>query len=614
MREPGGVQTEPGVGLRSDGRERLQQTLLAAAWERPLAYLAVAVGLTLALNARQFGPDLAVVAYTFAAGTYFFFPVPAFGLLGLAPGRAGRLLAGIALVLLWLGALWLGASYEFHREQSRHLLWPELQFRLGDPASREVARGFLLDWPVATLTAGIAAGYLILRGGFRRLGRPLCAALTLVGFSTVLLAGTLVASGWVQGWRHASLEACRAPWAGSHFGRSAAAHSPVDLAAARRIRREVQEPFWVQGPAPVLASLAGRYPGRSIVLVVLESHRASDVGGLGEGASAHQDCSPRLAALGERGLRFDRYYNFSLVTVSMLWGALTGLPGRLDHPASALRSPEATQVGRLPDFKALGYDLEALCPAPAGFDNWDRLWGTVGARSWIDTAETRELPRDRWTSWGMPDDQLYALAERRYQDAAKRKRPIFLTLLTVSNHVPYSLPAGFAPDHCGGMRFADDAVGSFVDRLSRLPADQQPLLMITSDTSHFEQLHRAEPLGRLGPEGARVPGVLLTPDGYGAGERFEGAFGHEDLLDFLYFAVAPAGRAGDRFGRKHRVVLAGGLGPTVVSSTSYYVAPTREAHLLEGAWRLRPVSRLPDQERIERAARTYQEQLRALWP
>jgi hypothetical protein len=214
----------------------------------------------------------------------------------------------------------------------------------------------------------------------------------------------------------------------------------------------------------------------------------------------------------------------------------------------------------------------------------------------------------------MPDDQLYTLAERRFAAAATKAAPAFLMLLTVSNHPPYALPDGYERDHCGGMRFADDAVGRFLDSLSAMPPQRRPLVMVTGDTSHFEQLHRRGPLGRLGPEGTRIPGLLLTPDGYGAGERFEGLFGHEDLLDLLYFAVAPRGAAGERFGARHRVVLAGGSGPTVVSSTSYYVAKTHQRFVLQDAWHLRTAAHLPDEDAIGLAARVYDQRLRALWP
>jgi hypothetical protein len=117
-------------------------------------------------------------------------------------------------------------------------------------------------------------------------------------------------------------------------------------------------------------------------------------------------------------------------------------------------------------------------------------------------------------------------------------------------------------------------------------------------------------MGIANLEGLRIPGLLLLPDGALAGERYDGLFSHEDLLDLLYLLVAPEVRS-PKFVERHRVVMS--TTGMLLTPTTYYDVQGNRFFEITSRWGLRPVEDPPDRERLL-AARSYLDRARAsLW-
>jgi hypothetical protein len=339
------------------------------------------------------------------------------------------------------------------------------------------------------------------------------------------------------------------------------------------------------------------------------------VAGLGEGALGHRPSSPRLTALAAEGVTFTNYYQASRPTHSALWAVVTGLPYLSSQLKPVYSGPEAARLGRLPQFAALGYQTDWISAASTKFDNWDRLMQEAGARFWINPPELAAFDRAYWTAWGLPDADLMEVALRRFEAVSAPGQPLFLGLLTISNHTPYSFPdeidgVTLTHDLHGGMRYADHSVGRLVDALFRLPEARRPIVFITADTTDSEGLVEAEPMGIRNLEGLRIPGLLLLPDRALAGERFEGVFSHEDVLDLLYLLVAPE-VSSPKFLRRHRMV-ASSTSMLLTSGTCYDV-PGERFFEIASRWNLLPIEDPPDRERLL-ATQVYYDGVRAsLW-
>lgn len=601
------------------GTRAWPRALASWRWDRALALLLLTLAVSALGSASYTGAQVEGWAFAFLVAAGSLWPVSVVSLLALLPGRPGAIGSGVTLVALHVAVIWWTASGMVYAEQARPLLWPELRFRLADGASLAVLGEGLAS--VASLLAAVAVyggGWLLLRRlaqcprersglAWVRLHAALAACGVLLAASPTLEPA--LAARW--------LEEVTPPWSPRH--RVPAVPASLDLAVARERRSEVGPPSWQPGAATPLDGLAGRYPRRSVVVVVLESHRASDVAGLGEGAFGHVAASPELSALAGEGVLFTGYVAGGWATSSALWSLFTGLPEARGNPAAAHRAPEAAAVGRLPDFLRHGYRSEWLCPTPPTFDNWDRLLSAAGVqRWWLDNDEVAGLPRDLWTAWGMPDEQLYAVARQRLHDALSDERPVLLGLLTTSNHWPYRILGQIAGqpltrDHVGGMRYADHALGRFLSELRGLDAARRPIVFVTADTAHAAGLRDASPLGKDGLETLRVPGLLLLPDDRLAGTRFDGLFTHQDLLDLLWLLVGDEGADRGRFVRFHRAAVLARGGGVVVTEDALLL--TREDRLLRISerWRLVDDPNAPGGDLARAAFADYLASQRRLW-
>lgn len=603
------------AGAAGETREApgLRGRLEALRWDRALALGIVILGIALGKSASFFA---AAIPYTWLAASGSYSPLFLLCLLCLPGGRVGRVTSAIAMAGVLAAAVWDFASTEVVLTQAEPLTWADVLVRLEDPASLQILAGELRSWRAALLVTGVVGGFAALSGALRRLGSraSFWTLARMVGLT--LVTGYLLFQGravFEPRMAERYLTAASAPWSPVHLQPSY--EHRLDLEAARAARLATEPPIWEDGPAPLLPQLAGRYAGRSVVLVMLESHRASEVDGFGEGAHGHQPSSPRLAALANDGVSFTNYFQASRTTRSALWAALTGLPhlsGRLKPTHSG---PEAAGLGRMPDFAALGYQCDWMCPTSTRFDNWYRVMQEAGVRYWVNPPETADLERTYWTAWGMPDADLMRVALGRLEAVTSTGQPLFLGLLTVSNHSPYTFPdeidgVALTRDLRGGMRYADHAMGWLVDALRDLPEARRPIVFVTADTTDSEGLLEAEPMGTANLEGLRIPGLLLLPDGALSGERYDGLFSHEDVLDLLYLLVAPD-VSSPKFVSRHRAV-ASSTGKLLTEGT-YFDPPGERFFEIASRWGLLPTEDPPDGDRLRAAQRYYDGVRESLW-
>ncbi len=589
-------------------------------WSRGLAFTVSTLAITLVISARAFGPSPDAVTYTWLVTSSSFWPLWLLSFACIVTGRLGAFLTGLSLVILQIGAIWHIASTEVAVFQAHPLLWEELKARAQDPGAWKIALDGVFSLQGAILTLSVFGGVPLLAQALAGLKWQTSCLVQLRLLALVLLSGSLfVHQRMTVSPKLAEryLETSSAPWSTVH--ERARQSRSIDWDVAKQLRHQLEPPVWTAGAAQPFDSLPGRYAGRSVVLLLLESHSASHIAGLGEGAFGYEPSAPNLSRLAEEGLWFTNYFAPGFPTRAALWTVLTGLPVPRGNPPAVRREPGAARLGRMPDFKALGYRCDWLCPASTRFDNWDLLMTAVGVRWWIENSEVQGLSRDYWTPWGMPDEDLYRIALRRYRQFSNQGEPAFIGLLTISNHSPYSFPETindqhFSKDHGGGMRYADHSMQSFIDSLRTLPPSEQPIVFITADTSYIENLRNAEPVGTLALEGLRIPGLLLLPDGYLSGEEFEGVFSHEDLLDFLYMLVAPKDEAvAGKFLSHHRSVAFANA-DQVLTRNGYFASSLNRWFGIVDYWDLRETTPLPDRNRIEAAWEQYLSNDQLLWP
>lgn len=157
------------------------------------------------------------------------------------------------------------------------------------------------------------------------------------------------------------------------------------------------------------------------------------------------------------------------------------------------------------------------------------------------------------TDWGVPDEYAYRLAQQLLEEATQ---PLFITILTVTNHPPYVVPAHYKPGpvaltdavqhhaEAGQIeqlsllrtyQYAADAFGHFVARIKASPLAEHTLIAATGD-HQMRRVKASYPIEQVLDRA--VPFYLYVPRTIQAQVplRFEPARvgSHKDIFPTLY--------------------------------------------------------------------------------
>ncbi len=264
----------------------------------------------------------------------------------------------------------------------------------------------------------------------------------------------------------------------------------------------------------------------NIVLVLMESWTGRYTGALG----SDLNLTPRFDSLAAHGILFDQFYATGSRTNYGLAGTLCSfpsLPGRsiLDryqaaHPFITL--PEILQAREYTTLFTYGGDLV--------FDNMEGFFKTHGVQHFMGE---NEIGREHiFAKWGIPDHITF---DRLVRVADSLPRPFQITHLTLSNHEPFDLPDSSVqvyPDNSeesrvrNAHRYADWALGRFIDSMRTLPVFDSTIFIFVSD---HNKLVPAAPTPH--PLQFRVPCLIYSPALLGTGgKRISVVGGQVDII------------------------------------------------------------------------------------
>jgi phosphoglycerol transferase MdoB-like AlkP superfamily enzyme len=201
--------------------------------------------------------------------------------------------------------------------------------------------------------------------------------------------------------------------------------------------------------------------GVNVVLVLMESMSADRVS---------DTLTPGIAALQRKSILFDQCYSNGIHTNAGIYSSLYGMPVvMMEHPMMN-GAAEHTRFRGLPGtLKAAGYRTRFFCTHPKTFDNLDIFLTNNG---FDHISDQYEYPvADVANAWGVGDRPLTQHAFRQLDSMANdtSDKPFFATVLTITTHPPYTLPANttFKPTRTNPVlatyEYADWAISSFID-------------------------------------------------------------------------------------------------------------------------------------------------------
>jgi len=206
--------------------------------------------------------------------------------------------------------------------------------------------------------------------------------------------------------------------------------------------------------------------GRKNVVVILEESLGSEfVSVLHPRADA---LTPHMDSLSKESLFFRNFYSTGNRTVRALeavLGSFPPIPGTSivkRHPAQ----PVETLATLLRDQ---GYATRFIYGGRGIFDDMRSFALANGFEQFI---ELKDYPKDVFrTIWGVADEDVFRRSIEDMRALSQAGKPFFVTLLTVSNHRPYTYPEGRIDrdpkEHRreNVVKYADWAIGDFFSRV-----------------------------------------------------------------------------------------------------------------------------------------------------
>ena len=159
----------------------------------------------------------------------------------------------------------------------------------------------------------------------------------------------------------------------------------------------------------------------------------------------------------------------------------------------------------------MGYDVFYFYGGNSYFDNMEAFFSGNGYR----IVDEKSYAPDQITFaniWGVCDEDAYRKVLATLNEQYESGKPFFAHVMSVSNHRPYTYPAGKisipndAKSRAGGVMYSDYALGLFLREASKAPWFDNTVFVITADHCASSAGKTEIPLGKY-----HIPGLIYAP-------------------------------------------------------------------------------------------------------
>jgi phosphoglycerol transferase MdoB-like AlkP superfamily enzyme len=265
-------------------------------------------------------------------------------------------------------------------------------------------------------------------------------------------------------------------------------------------------------------------PKLNVVILLEESLGSEFWGSLGRKGKT---LTPQMDALAtNEGLLFDNIYASGNRTVRGMEGVLSGfppLPG--DSIVHRDRSQNVETIARV--LKRDGYDTMFLYGGHAMFDNMKPY---LVANGFDQIVDEKDFPNPSFANvWGVADEDLYKGAIEKFRALSETNKPFFATILSVSNHKPYTYPKGRIPQNPNGSRenvvkYTDWCLGQFFAAAKKESFWTNTIFVVVAD--HGARVYGSQDVPIFSYE---IPIVILGPAAVPQPQRIHALGGSLDV-------------------------------------------------------------------------------------
>ena len=245
---------------------------------------------------------------------------------------------------------------------------------------------------------------------------------------------------------------------------------------------------------------------RNIVLITIESMSASFMQHFG-----YPDAiTPHLDSLYKMGIAFEQCFATGNRTVRGLEAVTLSLPPCPGQ--SIIKRPRNDNMhSTAAVLREKGYDAYYFYGGNSYFDNMETFFGGNGYRI-IDQKSYKPEEITFANIWGVCDEDAYRKVIRTLGEQSRDGKPFFAHVMTVSNHRPFTYPAGRiripndSKSRAGGVLYSDYSLGRFFAEAARQPWFENTIFLVTAD-------HCASSAGRteIPLQKYHIPALILAP-------------------------------------------------------------------------------------------------------
>ncbi len=265
----------------------------------------------------------------------------------------------------------------------------------------------------------------------------------------------------------------------------------INVMSAKDAQKTVQHALGIEYNTDTLESPITRLhdfkePERkmNVVVILMESMSADRMGIYG----SPDNLTPGLDKLAKNSMFFDQCYSSGIHTNCGIYSTLYGMPVMmLQHPMLNGVSEQTHFTGLPVTLKNEGYRTRFFCTHPKTFDNLDIFLEKNGFDQICD--QNNYPQADVANAWGVGDEALMGMAYHQLDSMSRSdtENPFFATVLTITTHPPYSLPANtkFKPKNTDPIKatyeYADWAISSFIDSCATKPWYKNTVFVLLGD-------------------------------------------------------------------------------------------------------------------------------------
>jgi phosphoglycerol transferase MdoB-like AlkP superfamily enzyme len=228
----------------------------------------------------------------------------------------------------------------------------------------------------------------------------------------------------------------------------------------------------------------------NVVVIVEESFGCEQVDACGNGktieaamASSNTALTPKFDVLAMQGLFFNRAYATGTRTVRGLEAITASLPPIPSE--SIIKRPGNEHIATWGKVMAEhGYHTSFLYGGFSAFDNMQSFYSNNG----FAISDRLDIQNPKFSNiWGVSDQDLFDHARLYFDHQADSGAPFFSIIMTTSNHSPYTFPEGIegvrsrGGSRRDGIRYADHALGEFLEKSKRAPWYTNTLSVVVAD-------------------------------------------------------------------------------------------------------------------------------------